>query len=169
MGQILSRQGITLIYGGGSVGLMGVLADAVLSTGGEVTGVIPRFLKEKEVGHDGLTRLIQVESMHERKMKMTEMADGFIAMPGGFGTLEELTEILTWVQLGLVRKPVGLLNVDHFFDNLILQLDLMVEQGLLKQQNREILLIDPNPANLVARMHDYRPGQVEKWIDSGQT
>ena len=148
---------------------MGVLADSVLSAGGEVTGVIPRFLKEKEVGHDGLTRLIQVESMHERKMKMTELADGFIAMPGGFGTLEELTEILTWIQLGLVRKPVGLLNVDHFFDNLILQLDMMVEQALLKPQNREILLVDPNPQNLVARMQEYLPTQVEKWIDKGQT
>ena len=169
MGQILARQGITLVYGGGSVGLMGVLADSVLSAGGDVTGVIPRFLKEKEVGHDDLTHLIQVESMHERKMKMTELADGFIAMPGGFGTLEELTEVLTWVQLGLVRKPVGLLNVDHFFDNLILQLDIMVEQDLLKQENREILLIDSNPENLVARMQDYIPIQVEKWIDSGQT
>ncbi len=169
LGGVLESQGIALVYGGGSVGLMGILADSVMTIGGEVIGVIPRFLKEKEVGHDKLTQLILVESMHERKSKMSELADGFIAMPGGFGTLEELAEILTWVQLGLIRKPVGVLNVDYFFDNLILQLDKMVEQGFLRQQNRDILLVDSNPQSLVARMQDYLPIQVEKWIDTSQT
>jgi len=169
LGKILTNQGITLVYGGGSVGLMGLLADSVLSGGGEVIGVIPRFLQEKEVGHDNLTELILVDSMHERKLRMSELADGFIAMPGGFGTLEELAEILTWVQLGLIQKPVGILNIEHFYDHLIAQLDHMVDRELLRSQNRDLLIVDQNVVQLIDKMDRYQPSMVEKWIGPQQT
>ena len=169
LGKILTNQGITLVYGGGSVGLMGLLADAVISGGGEVIGVIPRFLQEKEVGHDNLTELILVDSMHERKLRMSELADGFIAMPGGFGTLEELAEILTWVQLGLIQKPVGILNIEHFYDHLIAQLDHMVDRELLRSQNRDLLIVDQNASKLIDKMDQYQPSTVEKWIGPKQT
>ena len=169
LGKVLAKQNITLVYGGGSVGLMGIIADTVLNNGGKVIGVIPRFLKAKEVGHDGLTELVLVDSMHERKLRMSELAEAFLAMPGGFGTLEELAEILTWIQLGLLQKPVGILNVDHFFDHLIAQFDHMVDQELLKKANRDLLMADNTALGLVQKMRDYRPISVEKWIGPKQT
>jgi len=169
LGRILATAQITLVYGGGSVGLMGVVADSVMQHGGKVVGVIPKFLQEKEVGHDGITEVIQVESMHERKLKMSELAEGFIAMPGGLGTLEELAEILTWIQLGLLQKPVGILNVEHFYDHLIAQLDHMVDQELLKSENRNLMVVDHNAANLIEQMQHYIPQIVEKWIEPKQT
>ena len=138
LGILLADKNLELVYGGGSVGLMGEMADAMLARGGKVTGVIPKFLYDWEVGHDGVTELIIVNSMHERKQKMAEISDCFIAMPGGFGTLEELGETLTWLQLKLIQKPIGILNVNGFYDQLIDQLDHMVYEGFLKNSNRKL-------------------------------
>ncbi|HEX9651143.1 MAG TPA: TIGR00730 family Rossman fold protein [Cyclobacteriaceae bacterium] len=165
---IVERQ-LEIVYGGGNVGLMGILADHVLQGGGLITGVIPHFLAAKEVGHDRLTKMIFVDSMHERKQKMSELADGFIALPGGFGTLEELAEILTWAQLGLIQKPVGLLNVDKFYSPLILQLDMMVEKGFLKTENRQLLLADATPSGLLLKMDNFIPVKTTKWISKDET
>lgn len=169
LGEILVKEELRLVYGGGNVGLMGIIADEVLKLGGEVTGVIPHFLFEWEVGHTALTELIKVESMHERKKIMSELADGFIAMPGGFGTLEELGEIITWVQLSIVQKPVGILNVNGFYDQLIAQLDNMVVEGFLKIQNRELLISHSDPEELLRLMQSYKPIPTKKWITSEQS
>ncbi len=169
LGNVIVSEQFSLVYGGGSVGLMGILADTVLAGGGEVTGVIPHFLVEKEVDHKGITKMITVDSMHERKQKMAELSDAFIAMPGGFGTFEELFEILTWSQLGLLEKPVGLLNVDGFYDELVLMLDKMVKEGFLKNENREMLLIDATPAGIIQKIKDYEPVHVQKWLGKEQT
>lgn len=152
LGKILAKRGKALIYGGGNVGLMGVLADSAMAHGGKVTGVIPKFLMEREVGHEDIDDLIVVASMHQRKQKMAAIADGFIAMPGGYGTLEELSEMLIWVQLGLVSKPVGLLNINDFFDPLLLQLKSMIQEGFLTQESRDMLLTDKDPEHLMAKM-----------------
>lgn len=168
-GQYLAANGYGLVYGGGSIGLMGQVADACMKNGGEVIGVIPHFLNTKEVGHKELTQLITVESMHERKLKMSELADGFIALPGGFGTLEELAEILTWAQLGLVEKPIGILNVNGYYDHLIALLDHMVKEGLLKQENRDMLLIDTEIGSLMAQFESYKPIPVKKWLNKDRT
>ena len=165
----LHKKNFSLVYGGGSVGLMGILADELLKLGGEVTGVIPNFLIAKEVDHKGLTKMIKVDSMHERKQTMSEISDAFIALPGGFGTLEELTEILTWSQLGLVNKPIGLLNVLGFYDNLINMLDEMVGSGFLKKENREMLQIESDPDLLLEVLETYSPAFTEKWMDRDQT
>lgn len=164
-GHFLAANGYRLVYGGGSVGLMGQVADACIAKGGEVIGVIPHFLNTREVGHKGLTELIAVESMHERKLKMSELADAFIALPGGFGTLEELAEILTWAQLGLVEKPIGILNVNGYYDHLIALLDNMVSQGLLKQENRDMLLVDTTIDALIDQFVNYKPIPVKKWLN----
>lgn len=156
---------IALVYGGGKVGLMGVVADAVLDLGGEVTGVIPKALLDKEVGHSGLTRLHIVKDMHERKALMAELSDGFIALPGGIGTLEELFEALTWSQLGLHEKPVGLLNVGGFYDGLIEFIHHLVEQRFLKQEQAGLLLHDPDAPTLLARFKTYVPSYHPKWED----
>ncbi len=140
LGKSLATAGLDLVYGGGSIGLMGILADAVLDNGGKVTGVIPRFLYDKELGHKGVTELIVVESMHERKMKMAEKSDGFLAMPGGIGTMEELFEVFTWSQLSLINKPVALYNVNHYFDALLSFLDHMVSEGFLHERIRGRLI-----------------------------
>lgn len=169
LGKELAARNKRLIYGGGNVGLMGIIADEVLAKGGKVTGVIPHFLFDWEVGHVGLTELIKVDSMHERKLLMSEKADAFIAMPGGFGTLEELAEILTWVQLSIIQKPIGILNVNGFYDHLIAQLNKMVEEGFLKQQNREMLLTSDNPEELLNILESFRPTPAKKWINSDQT
>lgn len=169
LGKILASEQFSLVYGGGSVGLMGVLADAVLADGGKVTGVIPHFLVEKEVDHKGITKMITVDSMHERKQKMAEMSDAFIAMPGGLGTFEELFEILTWSQLGLLEKPVGLLNVNGFYNELVSMLDKMVNEGFLQNENREMLLIDPTPEGLILKIKDYKPVHVQNWLGKEQT
>jgi uncharacterized protein (TIGR00730 family) len=152
LGELLAQHKITLVYGGGNVGLMGVLADAVMNNGGEVIGIIPDFLLKREVGHRGITHLEVVQSMHERKKRMADLADGFIAAPGGWGTLEEVAEVLTWRQLGLISNPIGILNVNGFFDPLVSQLELMVKEGFLKASNFQLLEIAEHPADLVSRM-----------------
>jgi len=164
LGATLAQQNIRIIYGGAKVGLMGSIADAALSEGGKVVGVIPRFLRSKEIAHEGLTELIMVESMHERKTKMHELCDGIIALPGGFGTLEELFEILTWAQLGLHKKPIGLLDVDGFYDHLKKLLLTMVEKGFLKEINYNMLLISDDINDLLGQMKRYIAPVIPKWI-----
>lgn len=155
LGQLMAGQGLALVYGGGHVGLMGIIADAVLEAGGEVTGVIPRALMDSEVGHDRLTRLLVVKDMHERKALMAEHSDGFVAMPGGIGTLEELFEVMTWLQLGYHAKPVGLLNVKGFYDPLLDFLDRQAEAGFLRQEHRALLMTETDPAVLVQRLRAF--------------
>jgi uncharacterized protein (TIGR00730 family) len=160
----MQRRGIGLVYGGSRVGLMGIIADAVLADGGEVIGVIPQALMAKELAHPGITRLDVVGSMHERKARMADLADGFIALPGGFGTLDELAEALTWTQLGLQDKPCGLLDIDAYFQLLLTWLDLAVSEGFLKQEHRDLVMHSPTPATLLDRLADWRPVRVDKWI-----
>ena len=161
----LVTRGYGVVFGGGRVGMMGVLADATLAAGGEVIGVIPKALLEKEVAHGGLTELRVVASMHERKAMMAELSEGFIALPGGLGTLEEFFEVLTWAQLGLHPKPCGLLNVSGYYDRLLEFLDLTVEERFVKSQHRALVITSTSPADLLERFATYRPPQVEKWID----
>jgi len=165
LGKHIATENIRLIYGGGSVGLMGVMADAAIEYGGEVIGIIPRFLYEKEVGHDGVTELIIVESMHERKHKMAEISQGFIAMPGGIGTMEELFEIFTWSQLALIKKPVALLNVNQYYDSIINFLKNMVTEGFLMDTNLESLIVSNNIHELVAKMMAYNYTETPKGIN----
>jgi hypothetical protein len=165
LGQMLAKKNIDLVYGGAKVGLMGAIAEGALNNGGKVIGVLPTFLKSKEIAHSELTELILVESMHERKTLMHEMSDGVIALPGGFGTMEEFFEMLTWSQLGLHKKPIGMLNIDGFYNALISLLDNMVEKGLLKPKNREMLLVDDNIDSLLYQMEQYIAPYVPKWID----
>ena len=165
LGRTLAHNNIRLIYGGGHVGLMGVAADACLSSGGEVVGVIPRKLMEKEVGHTGLTQMHVVETMHERKALMTQLCDGFIALPGGYGTLDELFEALTWQQLAYHLLPVGVLNVSGFFDHLVHFLDHARDQRLLRDAHRDSLLVDTSLESLLGRMRSFVPPNNEKWLD----
>lgn len=160
----MSQQGIRLVYGGGSVGVMGLLADEMLRRGGEVTGVIPQFLMDKEVGHTGLTDMIITSNMHERKKKMADLADGFLILPGGFGTLEEFFEVLTWLQLGLHNKAIGVLNIGGYYDNLFAQMDVMVEQRYLKQANRDLVLNEHDPELLIAKMTNFTASPDEVWF-----
>jgi hypothetical protein len=169
LGQYLAESGIELVYGGAKVGLMGAVADGALQGGGRVIGVLPRFLRTKEVAHEHLSELILVDTMHERKLKMHELSDGVIALPGGYGTLEELFEMLTWGQLGLHAKPIGLLNIDGFYDDLVALADTMTRRGFLKEENRRMLLIDQNAEDLLAQMRQYRPPTAPKWITKEQT
>ena len=154
-----------VVYGGGKVGMMGVLADATLAAGGKVIGVIPKALLAKEVGHGGLTELRVVGSMHERKAMMAELSDGFIALPGGLGTMEEFFEVLTWAQLGLHAKPCGLLNVSGYFDRLLEFLDLTVSERFVKSEHRALVITSTAPKELLERLAAYQPPRVEKWID----
>ncbi|TDE00646.1 TIGR00730 family Rossman fold protein [Flavobacterium sandaracinum] len=165
LGQTLAKQNIELVYGGANIGLMGAVADGVLSEGGKVIGVIPFFLQSKEIAHTNLTELIIVDTMHERKTKMNALCDGVIAMPGGFGTLEELFEMLTWAQLGLHKKPIGLLNTNGFYDALIVLIQTMVEKGLLKAVNQQMLLVSDNINELLHNMKNYKAPVVTKWIN----
>lgn len=162
--ELVSR-GIEVVYGGGKVGMMGVLADAALAAGGKVIGVIPKALLAKEVAHAGLTELRVVASMHERKAMMAELSDGFIALPGGLGTLEEFFEVLTWAQLGLHAKPCGLLNVSGYYDRLLGFLDLTVEERFVRTQHRGLVITSTSPADLLEQLAAYEPPHVEKWID----
>ncbi|HEY1060967.1 MAG TPA: TIGR00730 family Rossman fold protein [Daejeonella sp.] len=155
---------IALVFGGGRVGVMGLIADAVLKRGGKAIGVIPQFLMDKEVGHTGLTELIITENMHQRKQKMADLSDGVITMPGGFGTMEEFFEVLTWLQLGIHGNPIGLLNVDGFYDPLLLQIDLMVEKKFLKPLNRELVLSDHDPKSLIERMEKFDSKPDDVWF-----
>ena len=165
-GQALAAAGIGLVYGGGNVGMMGRLADAVLAAGGEVIGVIPHHLADKELAHEQATQMIRVGSMHERKQLMADLSDGFIALPGGIGTLEELFETFTWLQLGLHIKPIGVLNVAGFFDAMLAQLDHMVAERFLKAEHRDMLLVDDDIERLIARMAAFVAPDTGKWLDS---
>jgi len=169
LGAALVRNDLTLVYGGAKVGLMGLLADTVLDCGGSVIGVIPKSLVSKEVAHDGLSELKVVSSMHERKQLMADLADGFIALPGGMGTVEELTEILTWAQLGLHARPCGLLNVAGYFSRLIDFLDHAVTERFLKVEHRAMLLVEEDPEVLLERFVSYRAPRLAKWLDRDGT
>lgn len=169
LGKILAKKNIGVVYGGAKIGLMGAVADGALSEKGEVIGVIPDFLQTKEVAHNELTEMIVVESMHERKLKMHDLADGFIALPGGFGTMEELFEILTWGQLGLHKKPVGLLNMENFYQPLLNMLSQMTGQDFLKDINREMLLSDNSIDNLLTKMEQYQAPETPKWLLESET
>jgi uncharacterized protein (TIGR00730 family) len=155
---------IRLVYGGGSVGVMGIIADEMLKRKGLVTGVIPQFLMDKEVGHTGLTEMIITENMHQRKQKMADLADGFIILPGGFGTLEEFFEVLTWLQLGLHAKPIGVLNIGGFYDHLFAQMDVMVQHQFLKQSNRDLVFNEADPEILVNKMMTFDVLPEDKWF-----
>ena len=165
LGQTLAKHDIELIYGGANVGLMGAVADGVLNNGGKVIGVLPNFLKSKEIAHEHLTELILVDTMHERKTKMNDLSDGVIAMPGGFGTLEEFFEMLTWAQLGLHKKPIAILNIDGFYDSLNVLVQTMVDKGFLKEVNQKMLLVSDNIDELLEKMKNYVAPSVGKWID----
>lgn len=165
MGRALAARGLGLVYGGGSVGLMGAVADAALAAGGEVVGVIPRALQLRELAHGGLTHLHVVGSMHERKAKMAELAQGFVALPGGMGTLEELAEILTWAQLGLHARPVGLLDVAGYYAPLVSFLDRAVQEGFVRPEHRRLLTVAGDPTALLDRFDAWQPLSVERWID----
>ncbi|MDH5622651.1 MAG: TIGR00730 family Rossman fold protein [Gammaproteobacteria bacterium] len=159
----LVRHELELVYGGADKGIMGVLANAVLERGGIVHGVIPKMLCDKELAHQNLTKLHVVASMHERKMLMAALSDGFIAMPGGYGTLEEIVEIVTWGQLKFHEKPCGLLNVDGYFDHLLAYFDRAVTEGFLRPQNRRMLMCEKTPAALIRKFEKYTAPRVEKW------
>lgn len=164
LGQKLANAQIELVYGGAKIGLMGAVADGAIMEGGKVIGVLPNFLKSKEIAHEGLTQLILVDTMHERKTKMNDLCDGVIALPGGFGTLEELFEMLTWAQLGLHQKPIGILNTNGYYDDLIKLLNVMVSKGFLRKINEEMLLISDSIDGLINKMKNYEAPIVPKWI-----
>jgi uncharacterized protein (TIGR00730 family) len=168
LGAALVERGIELVYGGGNIGLMGVLADTVLARGGRVIGVIPESLVAREVAHLGLTELRIVSSMHERKAIMSDLSDGFIALPGGFGTLEEFCEVVTWSQLGLQSKPCGLLNVETYYAPLLELFDHAVCEGFLTAENRKLVLDDEDPARLLQKMAAFKAAPVGKWIDQDE-
>jgi uncharacterized protein (TIGR00730 family) len=165
IGNELVRRNIGLVYGGGNVGLMGRVADAVLKAGGEAQGVIPENFMAREIGHKGLTKLHVVRSMHERKALMADLSNAFVALPGGFGTLEEFCEVLTWSQLGLHAKPCGILNVLGYYSPLLAMFDHAVEERFLKPENRAFVLARKSPADLLQALEEWRPVLVEKWLD----
>jgi uncharacterized protein (TIGR00730 family) len=165
VGRLLCERGIELVYGGGNVGLMGALADACLTQGGRVIGVIPQLLVDKEVAHQGLTELHVVETMHERKALMADLADAFLALPGGYGTWDELCEVLTWSQIGIQRKPNALLNVNGYYDPLLAMMDRAHSEGFLRDIHAELLLTDTDPARLLDRLETYAMPVVDKWMD----
>jgi uncharacterized protein (TIGR00730 family) len=169
LGAALVRQEIALVYGGGNIGLMGVIADHVMQAGGQVIGVIPRQLLEKELAHHGITDLRVVGSMHERKALMAELAEGFIALPGGYGTIEEFSEVLTWSQLGLHAKPMGLLNVSGYYDHFLRFLDHAVDVQLLRPEHRRLVLESDDAQQLLQHMHDWQAPSLPKWIEPDET
>jgi len=164
LAEVMVSRDITLIFGGGRVGIMGIMADAVLQRGGRAVGVIPQFLMDKEVGHTGLTELHIVENMHQRKQLMNDLCDGVIMLPGGFGTLEEFFEVLTWLQLGLHQHPVGILNVNGFYDSLLKQMDVMVEQRFLKPVNRKLIITSADAIELVDLMEKIKIEPDDVWF-----
>ncbi|WAC39309.1 TIGR00730 family Rossman fold protein [Pedobacter sp. SL55] len=164
LAETMVAQDITLVYGGGSVGVMGVIADEVMALGGTVTGVIPQFLMDKEVGHKGITQMIITENMHQRKQKMADLSDGFVILPGGFGTLEEFFEVLTWLQLGLHAKPIGVLNVGGFYDPLFAQMDMMVHHRFLKPANRDLVFNESDASVLIEKMDSFSAIPDEVWF-----
>ncbi len=169
MGQAIARRGLALIYGGGAVGLMGVVADAALEAGGEVIGIIPAALDKKEIGHKGLTRLEVVDSMHTRKARMAELADGFVALPGGVGTFEEIFEVWTWGQLGIHAKPLGFLNVAGFYDGLAGFLDHATAQGFMKPGHRAMAAMATDPDTLLDALIAWRPTEQAKWMTAAES
>jgi len=164
LGGLLTTRGLGLVYGGGKVGLMGILADAALAGGGEVIGVIPEALRAREVGHTGLTELRIVETMHERKALMEDLADAFVALPGGLGTLDELFEILTWAQLGMHHKPCGLLDVDGYFQPLLAWLDQATSEGFVRPQHRAMIMVETDGARLLDMFAEYQAPALGKWL-----
>jgi len=168
LGQRLAREGIGLVYGGGKRGLMGAVADAAIAAGGEAIGVIPQALVDYEIAHQGLTELRIVGSMHERKSQMADLSDGFVALPGGLGTLEELFEIWTWSQLGYHTKPVAIMNVDGFFDDLIQFLDKIVERGFVRPENRAMLIVATDADELIGKIRNYIPPAPPQWIRASE-
>jgi uncharacterized protein (TIGR00730 family) len=163
-GHLISRNNFTLVYGGGKVGLMGILANAVIETGGKAIGVIPKSIVELEIAHEGLTELLIVNSMSERKQKMAELSDAFVALPGGFGTLDELAEVLTYNQLRIIDKPIGILNINGYFDFLIRFLDKAVHERFVRQEHRNNIYISENATELLEMLKEYKPVTIEKWI-----
>ncbi len=164
LAKTMVTQNITLIFGGGSVGVMGVIADEVLKLNGKAIGIIPQFLMDKEVGHKSLTEMIVTENMHQRKQKMADLSDGFVILPGGFGTMEELFEVLTWLQLGLHGKPIGVLNIDGFYDPLFAQMDLMVKNKFVKQVNRDLVFNETDAEVLVNKMKSFDAKPDDVWF-----
>jgi uncharacterized protein (TIGR00730 family) len=169
LGTTLAEANIRLVFGGGHVGLMGEISNAAISAGGDVIGVIPKFLVERELAHEGVSDLRIVGSMHERKALMSDLSEAFITLPGGTGTLEEFFEVLTWAQLGEHQKPCGLLNVAGYYDPLLTVFDRMVEAGFLSESNRALLLIEGDPERLLQRFDHYEPPKTAKWIDRSET
>lgn len=169
LGQKLAAHQLTLIYGGSQLGIMGKVAKASLANGGKAIGIIPEFLKTKEIVYPDLDEIITTQNMHERKLKMQEMSDGFITLPGGFGTFEELFEIITWSQLGLHHKPIGLLNTNGFYDHLIAMLDEMVKRGFLNKNNRELLIEDADVERLLQKMKAFEPDHTSKFLKPENT
>jgi uncharacterized protein (TIGR00730 family) len=169
LGREIAHRNLRLVYGGGNVGLMGVIADAALAAGGQVVGVIPQGLKSREVAHSGRTELIVVGSMHDRKARMAELADAFIAMPGGYGTFEEFCEVLTWTQLGIQAKPCGLLNVNGYYDPLLALFDRAAKERFLKPENRALVLTGTTGAEMLDQLAAWAPAPREKWLDRDQT
>lgn len=165
LGQTIAQRGLTLVYGGGAVGLMGIVADAAMAAGGEVIGIIPQALKSAEIGHTGLTRLEVVDGMHARKARMAELSDAFVALPSGLGTLEELFEVWTWGQLGYHAKPLGLLDVNGFYSKLGSFLDHVVEEGFVRAQHRAMLQLADAPGELLDAMENYQAPVAPKWVD----
>jgi len=168
-GALLASEGIALVYGGGNVGLMGAAADGALQAGGKVIGVIPHALVAKELAHRGVTEFYPVDTMHQRKQKMADLADGFVALPGGIGTLEEISEVLTWNQLHIHEKPCAFLNVAGYYDTLVLFLEHMVRQRFVKQVQLDALIVDSNAASLLSKIRAYAPVKTDKWIDRKTT
>jgi uncharacterized protein (TIGR00730 family) len=169
LGETLAKENITLVYGAAKIGIMGKVAQASLNNHGKVIGVIPEFLKLKEVVHLGLHELITTDNMHQRKLKMHELSDGFIALPGGFGTFEELFEIITWAQLGLHQKPIGLLNSNGFYNDLINMIETMAAKGFLKIENLDLLIVEDNINSLLKKMKTFKPNSVPKWLKPERT
>jgi uncharacterized protein (TIGR00730 family) len=168
VGGLLAMRGITLVYGGGKVGLMGVLADACLASGGRVVGIIPRLLQEKELAHGGLTKMHVVGSMHERKALMADLSDAFLALPGGFGTWDEFCEVFTWSQLGIQTKACALLNVEGYYDALLALADRATADGFLRRQHRELLLVDGDAERLLDQLEHFEFPDVPKWVARGE-
>lgn len=164
LGKYLAENDIELVYGGSNSGTMGIVADGVLNHGGKVTGVLPHFLRTKETEHTGLTEIIMTETMHERKMKMYELSDAVITLPGGYGTMDELFEFMTWAQLGLHQKPVALFNVDGFYDDLLSMINKMVENGFLKDIYQTMVIVGKNPEEIISQMNSYQAPEVEAWL-----
>jgi uncharacterized protein (TIGR00730 family) len=169
LGKAMVNRGIELVYGGAQIGIMGAVADAVLASHGRAIGVIPKFLSGKEIAHSNLTEMIVVTTMHERKALMNQLCDGFITLPGGFGTMEELFEVLTWAQLGLHRKPVALLNVNGYYDQLIVMVSTMLEKDFIKPENQSMFLVSDNIDDLLTKMEAYIPPTVPQWITEETT